>query len=164
MKTTLASLAALLLAATPARAETPDADAHAALVLATARRVATVEKDLAEIKSRMAALEANPARPPVVSAAAVQEAAYARFRRDVASGSSGVLFVGRPVPTGFSEYRMTLAVDSLDGVEAGVYQCDLAGGVAVMELRQPKPAFATPVRNLIYQFAPRGCPNGNCPK
>ena len=122
------------------------------------------EARVKSLEDRMAALEAQPARPPAATAAAVQESAYARFRRNVAAGASGVLFVGRPVPTGFSEYRITLSVDSLDGVEPGVYQCDLAGGVAVMELRQAKPAFATPVRNLIYQFAPRACPNGNCPR
>ena len=112
------------------------------------------------------AREARPRATQPAPAAALPQG-YAAFYRAVAGGASGVLFVGRPVPAGFPEYRITLSVPALDGFGPGVYQCDLVNGVAVMDRRAEvasAPAFATPVRNLIYQFAPRGCANGNCPK
>ena len=84
--------------------------------------------------------------------------AYAEFRRNVAAGASGVLFVGRPVPADFSEYRITLSVDSLDGFAPGVYDCYPAGGRAMIA---PRPAPA-PVRAVLRALSP--CANGRCPK
>ena len=117
-----------------------------------------------ELKS--AALEAQP-RAAQPAPASPLPPGYAAFYRVVAGGASGVLFVGRPVPTGFSEYRITLSVPSLDGVGPGVYQCDSVNGVAVMERRAEAgtaPVFSTPIRDAIYNLAaPSGCANGQCP-
>lgn len=90
--------------------------------------------------------------------------AYAAFRRLVEGGASGVLYVGRPVPTGFSEYRATCSVDSLDGTDPGVYQCDLKAGRAVM-VRRADATFATPVRSAAQQLLSplTGCAGGRCP-
>ena len=93
VKTIPALLAALALAGT-ARAETPDTDAQAALLLATARRVATVERDLAEVKSRLAALEAQPrAAQPAPAATLPAAPAY-----EVVSYDYGRTWVTRQVP------------------------------------------------------------------
>ena len=127
-------------------------------------RVRQIVRD--ELKSALAGLEARPARPQPAPAAALPQG-YAAFYRAVAGGASGVLFVGRPVPAGFPEYRITLSVPALDGFAPGVYQCDSVNGVAVMERRAEvasAPTFSTPVRDAIYPFAaPSGCANGQCP-
>lgn len=121
------------------RADAPDTDAQAALLLATARRVATVEKELGEVKSRLAALEAKPAVPQAAPAAALPAAPTLN-----AAG----------VPTAVAPAGMAWRKDgTLDGPAPWL-----------LVPAATTPAFATPVRDAIFQFAaPSGCPNGQCP-
>ena len=113
-------------------------------------RIRQIVRD--ELKSALAALEAQPRAAQPATAPAFPPG-YLSFVRDVEGGAGGVLFVGRPVPTGFPEYRITLSVSALAGVAPGVYQCDSVGGVAVMARRAeaastPRVLDADPRRDL----------------
>ena len=133
-------------------------------------RVRQIVRD--ELKSRLAALEAQPRAAQPAPAAALpadprsRVLTYAELVACVEGGQDAVLYVGVSGARG-GTYVIQGYVASLTGTPPGVYACFEEYGVAKFKrvaATQSTPAFATPIRDAIYQFAaPSGCANGQCP-
>ena len=172
MKTAVAlTLISLAAAAAPAAGQDPRQAADAA-VSAAVSRLDNHDREIAGLKSRVAALEAQPRATQPAAAAALppdprsRVLTYAELVACVEGGQDAVLYVGVSGARG-GTYVIQGYVASLTGTPPGVYACFEEYGVAKFKpvaATQSTPAFATPIRDAIYTLAaPSGCANGQCP-
>ena len=92
------------------------------------------------LEDRVSALESKPARPAAAAAVA-------------ATLPPAAVLTAAGVPTAAAPAGMRWE-------KAG----QMDSPAPWLLVGTPAPAFATPVRNALYQFAPRTCAGGNCPR